>query len=82
MPARGYYDRIKVVKINKKGDKLMAEEVKFCPLLTIIRAGQANYMVCQTNCAFFLDDECAFITAAKVLKDIKDLNLKDKKDNS
>jgi hypothetical protein len=46
----------------------MAEEIKFCPLLTIVRAGQANYMVCQTNCVFFLDDECAFITTAKVLK--------------
>ena len=44
------------------------DEVKFCPLLTIVKAGQANYMVCQTNCAFYLEDECAFITTARVLK--------------
>ena len=46
------------------------DEVKFCPLLTIVRAGQASYMVCQTNCIFFLEDECAFITTAKLLKEV------------
>ena len=44
-------------------------EVKFCPLLTIVDAGQANYMVCQTNCTFYLENECAFITTAKLLKE-------------
>lgn len=44
-------------------------EVKFCPLLTRMDAGQANYMVCQTNCAFYLENECAFITTAKLLKE-------------
>ena len=44
-------------------------EVKFCPLLTIVNAGQANYMVCQTNCVFYLEDECAFITTARTLKE-------------
>lgn len=46
------------------------EEVKFCPLLTIVRAGQANYMVCQTNCAFHVEGECAFVTTAKLLKEL------------
>lgn len=46
------------------------ENVRFCPLLTIVKAGQANYMVCQSNCVFFLDEECAFITSAKALKAI------------
>lgn len=49
----------------------MAEEVRFCPLLTVVRAGQANYMVCQTNCVFYLEEECAFLTAAKILKEMK-----------
>ena len=44
-------------------------EVKFCPLLTIVNTGQANYMVCQTNCTFYLEDECAFVTTAKLLKE-------------
>ena len=44
------------------------DEVKFCPLLTIVRAGQANYMVCQTNCTFYLEGECAFVTTARLLK--------------
>ena len=46
------------------------EEVKFCPLLTVVRAGQANYMVCQTNCVFYIEGECAFVTTAKLLKEI------------
>ena len=45
-------------------------EVKFCPLLTIVNAGQANYMVCQTNCTFYIEDECAFITTARLLKEV------------
>ena len=58
------------------------DEVKFCPLLTIVRAGQANYMVCQNNCVFYMDDECAFITTARTLKELKkskviDMNPKD-----
>jgi len=62
-------------------------EVKFCPLLTIVRAGQANYMVCQTNCAFYLEDECAFITTAKLLKEsvrpkVIDIARKDQKEES
>ena len=44
-------------------------EVRFCPLLTVVRAGQPTYMVCQTNCAFYLESECAFITIAKLLKE-------------
>jgi hypothetical protein len=48
----------------------MTEEVRFCPLLTIVRAGQANYMVCQTNCVFYTEGECAFITTAKLLKEV------------
>lgn len=56
---------------NKEGDLIMAEEVRFCPLLTVVRAGQANYMVCQTNCVFFLEEECAFLTSAKILKEMK-----------
>ena len=48
----------------------MTEEVKFCPLLTIVRAGQANYMVCQTNCVFYVEGECAFITTARLLKEV------------
>ena len=47
-----------------------SEDTKFCPLLTIVRAGQANYMVCQSSCVFFIDGECAFITASKALKGI------------
>ena len=47
------------------------DEVKFCPLLTIVRAGQANYMVCQNNCVFYIDGECAFITTARLLKELK-----------
>ena len=43
-------------------------EVKFCPLLTIVKAGQANYMVCQNNCVFYVEDECAFVTTARLLK--------------
>ncbi len=46
------------------------EEVKFCPLLTIVRAGQVNYGVCKTNCIFYLEGECAFITTAKLLKEV------------
>ena len=46
------------------------DEVKFCPLLTLVRDGQANYMVCQTNCVFYLDGECAFVTTAKALKEV------------
>lgn len=65
----------------------MAEEVKFCPLLTVVKAGQPSYIVCQTTCVFFLDGECAFITTAKALKEIKisrltDIAQKDKKDRS
>ena len=48
----------------------MSEEIKFCPMLTTVRAGQASYMVCQTNCVFFIDDECVFLTTAKLLKEI------------
>ena len=47
----------------------MSEEVRFCPLLTVVKAGQPNYMVCQSNCVFYLDGECAFVTAAKMLKE-------------
>jgi len=46
------------------------DEVKFCPLLTIIKAGQANYMVCQTNCTFYIEGECAFVTTANLLKEV------------
>jgi hypothetical protein len=46
------------------------DEVKFCPLLTIVNAGQANYMVCQTNCVFYIEGECAFITTARLLKEV------------
>jgi len=65
----------------------MAEEVRFCPLLTVVRAGQANYMVCQVNCAFYLEGECSFITTAKMLKEIVkpkviDLVRKDKSSES
>ena len=45
------------------------EEIKFCPLLTVVRGGQANYMVCQANCVFYIEGECAFITTAKLLKE-------------
>ncbi len=48
----------------------MAEEVRFCPLLTVVKAGQANYMMCQSTCVFFLDGECAFITTTKMLKEL------------
>ena len=50
------------------------DEVKFCPLLTIADAGRANYMVCQTNCTFYVEDECVFITTAKLLKEAVGLN--------
>ena len=43
-------------------------EVKFCPLLTVVRAGQVTYEVCKINCVFYLDNECAFVTTAKLLK--------------
>ena len=46
------------------------DEVKFCPFLTIVKAGQANYMVCQTNCTFYVDGECVFITTSKMLKEL------------
>ncbi len=58
----------------------MSEEVKFCPMLTIVRAGQASYMICQTNCVFFVDDECVFITTAKLLKETA--KQKDQKEKS
>lgn len=45
------------------------DEIRFCPLITVVRAGQPTYMVCQTNCVFYLEDECAFITTAKLLKE-------------
>ena len=47
------------------------EEVKFCPMLTVIRPGQTreSYTACQFNCVFYLDGECAFITTAKLLKE-------------
>jgi len=48
----------------------MAEEVRFCPLLTVVRAGQANYIACQETCVFFLENECAFITTSKILKEL------------
>jgi hypothetical protein len=65
----------------------MSEEIKFCPLLTVVKAGQANYMVCQTNCVFYLESECAFITSAKVLKEVMnpkviDIIRKEQKDES
>jgi hypothetical protein len=44
------------------------ENVRFCPLLTVVRAGQVEYGVCKINCVFYLDDECAFITTARLLK--------------
>ncbi|MBD3180781.1 hypothetical protein GF312_00715 [Candidatus Poribacteria bacterium] len=50
----------------------MPDDIRFCPLLTIVKAGQPNYMVCQANCVFYLDGECAFITTAKLLKDNAD----------
>jgi hypothetical protein len=63
------------------------EEVRFCPLLTIVRAGQANYMVCQTNCIFYVEDECAFVTTARLLKELAkpkviDMTRKTQKDES
>ena len=45
------------------------DEIRFCPLITVVRAGQPTYMVCQTNCVFYLEGECAFITTAKLLKE-------------
>ena len=48
----------------------MAEEVRFCPLLTVVRAGQANYISCQATCVFYLENECAFITTSKILKEL------------
>jgi hypothetical protein len=61
----------------------MAEEIRFCPLLTVVKAGQANYMACQETCVFFLENECAFITTAKTLKELMrsktvDMDRKDK----
>jgi hypothetical protein len=56
----------------------MSEEIKFCPLLTIVRAGQASYSVCKINCVFFVDDECVFITTAKTLKMAKTTDTKQK----
>ncbi len=44
-------------------------EVRFCPLLTIVNAGQANYMVCQNNCTFYIEDECVFVTTVRLLKE-------------
>ncbi len=63
------------------------DEVRFCPLLTIVKAGQPTYMVCQTNCVFYLEDECAFITTAKLLKEsvkpkVIDIARKDQKEES
>jgi hypothetical protein len=49
---------------------IMAEEIKFCPLLTVVRAGQASYLACQTTCVFYLENECAFITSSKALKEL------------
>lgn len=46
------------------------DEIKFCPLLTIVKAGQANYMVCQSTCAFYVEGECAFVTTAKMMKEL------------
>ncbi len=65
----------------------MAEEVKFCPFLTVVRAGQATYLTCQTTCIFYLGNECAFITIARALKEtakpkIIELSRKDKTDES
>ena len=48
----------------------MPEEIRFCPLLTTVKAGQANYMVCQNTCVFYIDGECAFVTTAKLLKEV------------
>jgi hypothetical protein len=48
----------------------MTEEVRFCPLLTVVRAGEAKYVICQHTCVFFIDDECAFITTSKMLKEL------------
>ena len=45
------------------------DEVKFCPLLTVVNEGRANYMVCQTNCTFYVEDECAFVATARLLKE-------------
>jgi len=44
------------------------ENVRFCPLLTVVRAGQVEYGICKINCVFYLDGECAFITTARLLK--------------
>lgn len=56
------------------------EDVKFCPLLTVVKAGQANYMVCQSNCVFFIDDECVFITASRALKEMTKSNIPSQKE--
>ena len=53
------------------------ENVRFCPLLTVVRAGQVEYGVCKINCVFYLDDECAFITTAKLLKQSANLRVID-----
>jgi len=44
------------------------QEVKFCPLLTVVRAGQVTYEVCKINCVFYVDSECSFVTTARLLK--------------
>jgi len=44
------------------------QEVKFCPLLTVVKAGQVTYEVCKINCVFYVDNECAFVTTARLLK--------------
>ena len=63
------------------------DEIKFCPLLTVVKAGQPNYMVCQSTCVFYIDGECAFITTAKSIKEIAkpkviDMIRKEQKDES
>lgn len=62
---------VKDISIKQvKGDQLMPDEVKFCPLLTVVRAGQATYLTCQATCVFYIEGECAFITATKLLKQL------------
>ena len=66
------------------------DEVKFCPPPTVLKAGQPSYMVCQSTCVFYLEGECAFITTAKLLKelvkpkviDISDISRKDQRSES
>ena len=48
----------------------MPDRVTFCPLITIVKEGQANYMSCQSTCVFYVEDECVFITTAKMLKEM------------